>query len=338
VTDPATQETTLHALCLEAENGSIVWDTEVIRPEPAAVAAMHRKNSPASATAVVTQDRLYVHYGHMGTAGLDLTGKIVWKQTELGYSPIHGNGGSPVLVGDLLIFSADGDPTPAVVALEAANGKLRWKTPRNTPARKRFSFSTPLPIAVDGETEIISAGSGFVGAYAPADGRELWKVTYGEGYSIVPRPIFADGLLFVSSGFDAPVVYAIRPEGANGDVTATNVAWSYRKGAPNTPSMVAVGDELYFLSDNGIATCADARTGEIHWTERLGGDFSASIVAAEGRLYYQSEMGVGYVLPAGKTFQLLAKNELGERSLASYAVADGAIFIRSEGHLWKIGK
>ena len=302
VADPVTRETSLHALCLEAGSGKTIWDTEVIRPEPAAVAAMHRKNSPASATPVVTQDRLYVHFGHMGTAALDLAGKIVWKQTGLGYSPTHGNGGSPTLVGDLLVFSADGDPTPAVVALDTATGELRWKTPRNTPARKHFSFSTPLAVTIAGKPEIISAGSGFVGAYDPANGGELWKVTYGEGYSIVPRPIYADGLLYVSSGFDAPVVYAIRPDGATGDATATNVVWSYRKGAPNTPSMVVVGDELYFASDNGIATCADAKTGQIHWAERLGGDISASIVAAEGRLYYQGETGIGYVLQAGKTY------------------------------------
>lgn len=337
-TDTASGDVTLHALCLDAKDGHVLWDTEVLRPDPGKVAAMHRKNTPASATPIVTNDRLYVHFGHMGTAALDLTGKVLWRQTELDYPPTHGNGGSPVLVGDELIFSADGQKDPSVIALDAATGALRWKTPRNSPAKKLFSFSTPLVIEVGGVKEVISPGSGFVGAYAPADGHELWRVAYGEGYSVVPRPVFAHGLLFLSSGFDRPTFYAIKPEGAAGDATATNVTWSLNKGAPHTPSAVVVGDEVYFVSDAGIASCATALTGEVLWSERLGGNFSASPVAVDGRIYFQNETGVGYVVKAGKTYELLAKNELGESSLASYAMADGAIYIRTEGHLWKIGK
>ncbi len=334
----ASNDVTLRALCLEAATGKTIWDVDVIHPDQADVARMHRKNSPASGTPIVTADRLYVHFGHMGTAALDLTGKVLWKQTSLGYAPTHGNGGSPALIGDTLVFSADGTPDPFVAGLNAATGELKWRTPRNSTARKLFSFSTPLPVTVGATHEVVSAGSGFVGGYDVADGHELWRVNYGEGYSVVPRPIFAHGLLYLSSGFDAPWVYAIRPEGATGDATETNVAWKVRKGAPNTPSMVVVGEELYFVSDNGIASCANAMTGEVYWAERLGGDFSASPVAAEGRIYYQNETGVGYVVKAGKTFELLAKNEIGERSLASPAFADGAIYLRSEGHLWKIGK
>ena len=100
--------------------------------------------------------------------------------------------------------------------------------------------------------------------------------------------------------------------------------------------MIVVGDELYFVSDAGIATCANARTGEVYWSERLGGGFSASPFAAEGRIYFQNETGTGFVVRAGRTFELLATNELGEKSLASPAVADGALFIRTEARLWKI--
>jgi outer membrane protein assembly factor BamB len=176
-----------------------------------------------------------------------------------------------------------------------------------------------------------------VGGYDPADGRELWRVLYGSGYSVVPRPAFAHGLLYVSSGFDSAVLYAIRPQSAKGDATKTHVAWTIRKGAPNTPSPLVAGDELYLVSDGGIATCADARSGKVHWTERLpGGKFSASPVYADGRVYFQNEEGDGFVVKAGKKYELLAENELGERSLASYAVADGALFIRTDKHLWKI--
>ncbi len=329
-------ELTLHALCIDAASGRTVWDTEIFQPEPDTARQMHPKNSPASATPIVAGERLYVHFGHMGTAALDLSGKIVWKQNELKYPPVHGAGGSPALVGDALVFSCDGERDPFVAALDAATGAIRWKTPRNSPAKKQFSFSTPLAIDIGGVKEIISPGPGFVGAYDVKDGREIWRVGYGEGYSVVPRPVFAHGLIFVSSSFDSAVFYAIKPGGASGDVTATNIAWSARKAAPHTASPVVVGDEIYFVSDAGIATCADAKTGEVHWSERLGGGFSASPVAAEGRVYFQNETGVGFVVKAGTKYELLATNDLGERSLASYAVADGTIFIRTEKQLWKV--
>jgi outer membrane protein assembly factor BamB len=338
VLDAATAEITLRALCCDAQNGHVLWDTEVVRPSPEATAAMHRKNSLASPTPLLAGDRLFVHFGHMGTAALDLAGKVVWRQTGLPYSPTHGTGGSPALVGDALIFSADGQSDPFVAALDAKTGAVRWKTARNSTARKLFSFSTPLAIEVGGVTQVISPGSGFVAAYAPQDGRELWRVGYGEGYSVVPRPVFAHGLLFLSSGFDQPIFHAINPAGATEDATATNIAWTLAKGGPTTPSPLVLGDEVYLVSDGGIATCADARTGAVHWSERLGGNFSASPVAAEGRLYFQNETGVGFVLKAGKTFELLAKNDLAERTLASYAVADHALYIRSESRLWKIGQ
>ena len=327
---------TLHTLCIDAASGRTLWDTEVFQPDAAAAREMHRKNSPASSTPIVAGERLYVHFGHMGTAALDLSGKVVWKQTELKYPPVHGGGGSPILVGDALVFSCDGERDPFVVALDAASGAIRWKTARNSPAKKQFAFSTPLTITVGGVPEIISPGPGFVAAYDVKDGREIWRVGYGEGYSVVMRPVFAHGLLFVSSGFDFPVFYAIKPEGASGDVTATNVAWSTRKAPPQTASPVVAGDEVYFVSEAGIATCADARTGDVHWSERLGGGFSASLVAAEGRVYFQNESGVGYVVKAAKKYQLLATNDLAERSLASYAVADGTLFIRTEKTLWKV--
>ncbi|MEO6034592.1 MAG: PQQ-binding-like beta-propeller repeat protein, partial [Verrucomicrobiota bacterium] len=273
---------------------------------------------------------------HMGTAALDLTGKVIWRQTELKYPPTHGNGGSPILVADKLIFSCDGTKDPFVAALDSKTGAVLWKTPRNTTAAKTFSFSTPLAIEVDGAMQIISAGSGFVAGYDPKDGREIWRSGYGEGYSVVTRPVLAHGLIFVSSSYDRPVLYAIKPAGAHGDVTTNNVVWTHAKGVPNTPSPVIVGDDLYFISDAGIASCLDAKTGAVHWSERLGGNFSASPVAAEGRIYFQNEEGVGFVLKAGRIFELLSKNDLGERTLASAAMVNSALFLRSEFHLWRI--
>ncbi|HSU66920.1 MAG TPA: PQQ-binding-like beta-propeller repeat protein, partial [Tepidisphaeraceae bacterium] len=326
----------LHALCLEASTGKLVWDVEVFRPDEAMARQMHGKNSAASPTPYVTADRVYVHFGHMGTAALDLSGQIVWKETTLKYPPVHGNGGSPALVGNTLVFSCDGASNPFVAGLDARSGAVKWKTPRNTTARKNFSFCTPLAIEVNGSTQVVLPGSGFVAAYEPQTGREIWRVKYDQGYSVVPRPVFADGMVFVSSGFDHPIVYAIDPAGAQGDVTDTHVKWTHIRGGPNTPSLLVTGDDLFMVSDLGIASCLDAKTGNVNWTHRLNGTFSASPVFAEGRVYFQSEAGVGIVVNASKTFQQLAENDLGERSLASYAVTDGAIFIRTEHHLWKI--
>lgn len=326
----------LRALCLDAADGHPVWDTEVFSPEGGG--NRHGKNGFASPTPIARDGRLYVHFGHLGAACLDLAGKVLWRQADLGYSPVHGNGGSPALVGERLIFSCDGAENPFVVALDAKSGKKLWQTVRDTPAKRKFSFSTPLSIEVDGRPQVISPGSGAVCAYDPADGRELWRARYGEGYSVITRPVFGHGLLFVSSSYDRPVVYAVRPAGAQGDVTDSHVAWTHAKGAPNTPSTILVGEELYFVSDAGIATAVEAKTGKVHWSERLGGDFSASPVFADGRLYFQNETGTGYVVKPGQTFELIAKNDLGERTLASYAVDDGALFIRGEKHLFRIGK
>ena len=330
--------TSLRVLCVNAEDGKIDWNVEVFKPEATAVKERHSKNSLASPSAILAGDRLYVHFGHLGTAALDLSGKVLWRQMELAYKPRHGNGGSPVLVGDHLIFSCDADEDPFVAALDAKSGKVRWKTPRNTTASRTFSFCTPTAIELDGATQVISPGSGFVGAYNPQDGKELWRVSYGEGYSVVPRPVYANGLLFLSSGYERPTLYAINPKGASGDATETNVAWTATKGAPLTPSMLVVGDELYAVADNGVATCFDARTGKVNWTKRLAGDFSASPVFADGRIYFQNEAGVTYVVKAGAEYELLATNDLEERTLASLVPTDGGVFIRSESHLWRIGK
>ena len=323
-------------MCLDANSGETLWNKEVFH-RAAVPSIKHDKNSFASPTPIVTADRLYVHFGHLGTAALDLQGNILWTQNNLSFMSVHGNAGSPILLDGMLIFNCDGAKNPFIVALDVKNGQVKWKTPRNSPSRALFSFSTPLAIELNGATQIVSPASGIVAAYEPENGKEIWRVDYGLGYSVVPRPVYTNGLVLLSSGFDNPVIYAIDPKGANGDVTATHVAWKERKAAPCTPSIVAVGDEAYWVSDSGIAACADIKIGKIHWSHRLGGNFSASPVAAEGRIYFQNENGVGFVVKAAKDFELISENDLQERSLASYCVTNGAIFIRTAEHLWRIG-
>lgn len=325
---------TLHALCLDAKTGKLLWNTEVLKASSGATSAMHKKNSLASPTPIVTADRLYVHFGHMGTAALDLAGKVIWKQTTLGYEINHGGGGSPALVGGMLVYSCDALSDPYLAAIDAATGAVRWKTPRDTPAKKKFSFSTPLVVG----NQIVSPASGLVGGYDIKTGKEQWRVTYGEGYSVVPRPVLAGGKVFVSSSFDKPVVKAIRLDGASGDVSDTHVAWTLGKGGPHTASMIISGDHIFLVSDGGIATCAEHNTGNVLWTERLPGNYSASPVLAEGRIYFLNETGTTTVIRAGATFETLATNALDDPTLASPAVVDGAIILRSEKYLWRIGK
>lgn len=321
----------LRALCLDAKKGDTLWDVEVF-VQPAAAPRIHNKNSHASPTPLVAGDRLYVHFGHSGTACLDLNGKILWKEVQR-YSPVHGNGGTPVLVDGLLIFSCDGASNPYVVALDAATGKQKWKTPRPFNATKKFSFGTPLVIEVQGQKQVVSSGSDQVNALDPKTGKVIWTVKY-TGYSVIPKPIYAHGLVFVTTCYDSPVLLAIKPDGS-GDVTETHVAWRLKKGAPHTPSMVVVGDELYLVSDGGIARCLDARTGEEHWQERLPGGYSASLLHADGKIYFQNETGAGTVVKAGKKYEQLARNDVKEATLASYAAADGALFLRTDKHLYR---
>ena len=159
---------------------------------------------------------------------------------------------------------------------------------------------------------------------------------YSNGFSNVPRPVYGHGLVYIATGFQVPSLLAVRTNG-EGDVTRTHVAWTMRKGAPLTPSPLLVGEELYVVNDMGIASCLDAKTGETYWQQRLGGNYSASPVFADGKVYFQSEEGTTTVISPGTTFHKLATNELNGATLASMAVADGSIFIRSRSHLYRIG-
>ena len=324
----------LHALCVDAATGKKVWDVEVFGPQ-AEAPKIHVKNSHASPTALVENGRIYVHFGHGGTACLDLAGKALWKNTEHTYKPVHGNGGSPVLVDGLLIFSCDGAADPYVVALDAATGKERWRFQRSSDAPNKFSFSTPTVIEVAGKKQLITPGSGVVNALDPATGQEIWRCLYGAGYSVIPKPVFGHGLLYIATGYGTPIVMAIRPDG-QGDVTDSHVVWSVKKGTPHTPSLLLVSDELYMVSDKGIVTCLDAHSGTEHWTERVGGGYSASPLFSDGKIYVQSEEGPALVLLPGKEFVKLADAGFKERTLASYAVGEGALFVRTEKNLYRV--
>jgi outer membrane protein assembly factor BamB len=320
----------LRALAYDAETGRELVNVEVFRIRNSEL--LNFKNSHASPTPIVEGDRVYVHFGAEGTAALTISGELVWK-VRLPYQSQHGNGGSPVLYGDLLIVSCDGSDQAFVVALDKRTGKVRWRSPRRQPADQ--AYSTPLVIQVADRDQLVSVGAYRATAYDPQSGREIWRVRYGDGFSNVPRPVYGHGLVYIASGFQQPSLLAVRADGT-GDVTGTHVAWTLRRGAPLTPSPLLAGDELYVVNDVGIASCLDARTGETRWVQRLGGNYSASPVFADGRIYFTSEEGVTTVIAPGQVFRKLATNTLDGATLASMAVAGEALFIRTDSHLYRI--
>lgn len=296
---------------------------------------IHKKNSHASPTPIVHDNHVYVHFGHQGTACVNFMGEVVWKNDALDYSPVHGNGGSPAIVGDVLVFSRDGADISKITALEIDTGEVAWETDRDIVAAKRFSFCTPLAIEVDDRPQLIVPGSDVVQSVDPTNGDEIWRVTY-DGFSVVPRPVYESGLVFVCTGFMRASLLAIDPSGS-GDVTDTHVKWESSANIPRTPSLTAFDGSISMVSDNGVASSFDARSGRELWRERVGGNFSASPLLAGDHLYLLDEDGVCTVLNVAKNGRKAAINRLDERSLASPAVIDSDLLIRTSAALYRIG-
>ncbi|HKR23064.1 MAG TPA: PQQ-binding-like beta-propeller repeat protein [Pyrinomonadaceae bacterium] len=326
----ATEEgKSLRAIAIDRNTGAILQNVEVFRLKSAKLA--NPKNSLASPTPIVEGDRVYLHFGAFGTACITQSGEIVWK-TKLEYdNGQHGTGGSPVIYEDLLILSCDGNDVQFVVALDKATGKVRWKKMREG----YQAYTTPLVITLAEGDQVISPGALRAIAYEPRTGKEIWHVKYGEGFSNVPRPVYGLGLVFICTGFQQASLLAVRTDG-RGDVTKSKVSWRLDRGVSLTPSPLLVGDELYMVSDNGIATCIDAKTGEELWRARLGGNHSASPIYADGKIYFLSEEGESVVIAPGRKLQHLATNQLDGPTLASMAVSGGSLFIRSQTHLYRI--
>jgi outer membrane protein assembly factor BamB len=326
----ATEEgKSLRAIAVDRNTGAILQNLEVFHLKSAKLT--NSKNSFASPTPVVDGDRVYLHFGAFGTACITQSGEIVWK-TRLEYdNGQHGTGGSPVIYEDLLILSCDGNDVQFVVALDKATGKVRWKKMREG----YQAYTTPLVVSLPGGDQVISPGALRAIAYEPRTGKEIWQVKYGEGFSNVPRPVYGDGLVFICTGFQQASLLAVRPDG-RGDVTKSKIEWRLDRGVPLTPSPLLVGNELYMVSDNGIATCVDAKTGQELWRARLGGNHSASPIYADGRIYFLSEEGESVVIAPGRELKHLATNQLDGPTLASMAVSSGSLFIRSATHLYRI--
>jgi hypothetical protein len=251
-----------------------------------------------------------------------------------------GPGSSPALYRNLLVLVRDGRDAQYVAALEKETGKTVWKTDRppinvSSPNLKK-SFVTPLFVHGDGRDQLISPGAHWIVSYEPSTGRELWRARHGQGFSIGSCPVFGHGMAFFSTGCMKPQLWAIRVDG-DGDVTTTHAAWKTVRQVPVMSSPVLVGAEIYWVSDDGIACCADAPTGEMHWQERLGGAYLASPLYAEGRIYFFNRDGKTTVIKAAKQFEQLGENSLEGPLVATPAIVDRNIFLRADNHLYRIG-
>ena len=337
----------LFALALDRDTGKILYDLKlfhVAHPQDA-----HPFNSYASPTPVIEPGRVYVTFGSPGTAAIDTgTAKVVWARRDLECNHFRGAGSSPILFRDLLIMHFDGSDRQYVVALDKKTGHTVWRTDRSVdfqdlgPDGKpradgdfRKAFATPHVVMVGGEPVLVSLGSKATYGYDPLTGKELWRIEEPSSFSASTRPVTGHGLVFYPTGFNTGQLLAVRLDG-RGDVTRTHVAWRVTRGVPQKPSVLLMDDLLFMIGDGGIATCLEAKTGELVWKARVGETYSASPVSADGRIYFFSEDGKTTVIQARREFKVLAENHLDEGFMASPAIAGRAMFLRTRTHLYRI--
>ncbi len=333
----------LSALAIDFESGKITKTVHLAKIENPQT--IHTLNSFASPTPVFAGNRLYAHFGAFGTFAIDTEeGGIVWqKRIDLEHGV--GPGSSPLLHDGRLFLICDGVDRQFVTALDAATGEPVWSTDR--PAMRaatgdqRKSYNTPvLLVGEDGREQLVCLGAQWLVSYEPTTGKELWRLDHGDGFSVVPRPVYSPktGLLYLSTGYGKPELLAVRVDGT-GDITGSDhIAWREAKRIPARPSPILVGDELYVMADGGVASCFDAATGSLHWTERIDGNYSASPLFADGHLFFANHEGVVTVVKPGRSLDLVSRNALDGTIMASPLALEGHLVIRSGTALYCFSK
>lgn len=341
-------------LCLERSSGRILWQREVLR---APLEHINPLNSRASSTPATDGKLVYVTFlevdprapanttgakyanepasvGWMVVAAYDFDGNRRWMVRPGAFNSTHGFCSSPLLFEDLVIVNGDHDGDSYLAALKRSTGETVWKVPRKNRIR---SYCPPLVRQIDGRMQMVLSGAGCVASYDPSNGKQHWIIE-GPTEQYVASLVYNGKLLFMTAGFPTFHILAIRPDG-QGNVTETHVAWQTTKGCAYVPSPIVAGGDRYLLvvSDGGIASCFETRTGERRWMERIGPRFSASPVEAEGRVFFLSDRGVTTIIRPGPEFTLAATNELGEDCYASPAISQGRIYIRGQKNLYCIG-
>ena len=300
---------------LDLETGAIAWTRETPDSDPERASALTGHAAP---TPAVDASRVVAFFGNAGVVAYGLDGALQWR-TSLGeFTSELGIASSPILHEGLVIIVGDHDGASFLIALDAATGKIRWKSPR--PGLER-SWSTPIVVA----GELIVNAQDELRGYDPATGKQLWKVAGMSGW-VTPSPVAGQGMVFATSGKDGPTV-AVR---------GGRVVWRVERGGPYVCSPVLYGDFLYVLDEAGRLTCREAATGVEIYRERLKGTFKASGVAGDGKLYFPNEAGVTVVVKAGRVFELLAENPVEEEILASPAIAGNSLLLRTRTRLYRI--
>lgn len=328
-----------YAVCVDRDSGKVVHDVHVFDTPKLPYVFVKDINTHASPTPVIEPGRVYVHFGSTGTACLDTeSGKVLWSRRDLPCNHWRGPGSSPILWEDLLVLTFDGYDQQYVTALRKSDGKTVWRTERTIDYKTdngdlKKAYCTPSVLTVEGKPQLVVPAAVGTEAYEPRTGKLLWKAHHGGMNSATP-PVYGHGLVFVSIGTGSTLV-ALRPTG-RGDVTRTHIAYQYRKEGPLRSAPVLVGDLLFFVSDKGIVTCLEPRTGTALATRRITGTYSASPIHAEGRLYFFDHEGKGHVLSADREMRLLATNRLDAGCRATPAPVGKSLFVRTYTHLYRI--
>jgi outer membrane protein assembly factor BamB len=326
------------AIGLDRSSGKIVHDLKLFTEENPAFC--HAFNSYASPTPVIEEGRLYAHFGTHGTACIDTTtGKVIWERRDLHVDHFRGPGSSPILWKNLLILTFDGFDRQYLAALDKTTGKDAWLKDRGIKFPKedgdlKKGYSTPSILEHNGKPQLVSSAAEATIAYDPASGDELWRVIHG-GMNEATVPLFGSGLIFLTNGHKTNLL-AVR-QGGSGDVTM-NIAWRVTRGVPTRPSPLLVGDLLFMVSDAGVASCLEAKTGEVIWQERLGGAFSSSPICVGGNIYMADEDGKTHVVAAERAFKSVSVNKLDAGCMASPAIAGNSLFLRTKTHLYCIAQ
>lgn len=331
------QSVTFHAICVDRETGTLVHKIKLFehkRPEP-----IHALNSYASPTPVIEAGRVWCHFGTFGTACLDTnTGDVLWTE-RFPHQHYVGPGSSPVLYENVLVLTCDGADQQYIVGVDKYTGDTIWRKDRppmrtDNPDLKK-SYATPLVIQAAGRHQVVIPGSQWIVSYDPLTGDEIWRLDHGDGFSLAPRPVYDGKLLFFCTGFSRPQLLAIDPAGA-GDVTQTHVKWRESSQIPEMPSPILVDGRLFVLSENGIVSCLEPQTGRRIWRSRVAGDYSASLLEAAGCIYAFSQDGVTTIFTPGEALERIAENRLDGRIMATPAVVDGAMYLRTDTSLYRI--
>jgi outer membrane protein assembly factor BamB len=333
--------------CLDKQTGRIIWEKTAYEGVPRA--RRHLKASQANATPATDGKYVVALFGSEGLACFDLDGKLLWKQDlgilNPGYAgdPTSewGHSSSPIIYRNLVIVQADGQKQSFIAAYNLKDGKQVWRTERG----ELPSWGTPVIYEGKARTELISDAGRYLRGYDPLTGKELWRFSQNNIEVKMPAPVIAHDLIYVTGGNPAgSPIYAFRP-GASGDISLKKgeesnpyLAWRLGRGSSYTGTPLVYGDYLYISSDNGVLSAYNARTGARVYQERLPSTFSASPVAADGKLYLASEDGDVFVVKAGPKFELLSTNPMGQALMATPAISDGAIILRSQGYVYAVAE